>query len=200
VQARISAHFAAELAQAGQATLRVLNGQRHRQLLDDLDAFLADPPLTPRAEHKAGKALAKPVRRAERRLQHALAAVPSAEDPFVRVKVACLRAGQGDPAGGFEARHLAEVGLRHLRAGAVSLVLVGGLPGTGKSALAGAAADQRGVTLLSSDRVRKELAACPPIPAPMHRLERASTPPNGPNAPTPSYCAAPRPCSLTASR
>ena len=119
---------------------------------------------------------------------------------FVRVKVACLRAGQGDPAGGFEARHLAEVGLRHLRAGAVSLVLVGGLPGTGKSALAGAAADQRGVTLLSSDRVRKELAACPPIPAPMHRLERASTPPNGPNAPTPSYCAAPRPCSLTASR
>ena len=80
---------------------------------------------------------------------------------FVRVKVACLRAGQGDPAGGFEARHLAEVGLRHLGAGAVTLVLVGGLPGTGKSALAGAVADALGFMVLSSDRVRKELAGLP---------------------------------------
>jgi uncharacterized protein len=80
---------------------------------------------------------------------------------FVRVKVACLRAGQGDPAGEFEARHLAEVGLRHLGAGAVTLVLVGGLPGTGKSALADAVAGRLGFTVLSSDRVRKELAGLP---------------------------------------
>jgi uncharacterized protein len=80
---------------------------------------------------------------------------------FVRVKVACLRAGQGDPAGGSEVRHLAEIGLRHLAAGAVILVLVGGLPGTGKSALAGAVADRLGFTVLSSDRVRKELAGLP---------------------------------------
>ena len=80
VQARITAHFTAELAQAGQSALAALDGQRYLRLLDALDALLADPPLTPRAERKAGKVLAKPVRRAARRLQHALAAVPGAED------------------------------------------------------------------------------------------------------------------------
>ena len=80
---------------------------------------------------------------------------------FVRVKIACLRAVQGDPAAGFEARHLAEVALRHLRAGAVTLVVVGGLPGTGKSALAGAVAGRLGFTVLNSDRIRKELAGLP---------------------------------------
>jgi len=80
VQARITAHFTAELAQAGQTALRALDGQRYLRLLDDLDALLADPPLTPLAKRKAGKVLAKPVRRAARRLQRALAAVPGAED------------------------------------------------------------------------------------------------------------------------
>lgn len=80
---------------------------------------------------------------------------------FVRVKIACLRVVQGDPAAGFEARHLAEVTLRHLRAGAVTLALVGGLPGAGKSALAGAVADRLGFTVLNSDRIRKELAGLP---------------------------------------
>ena len=59
---------------------------------------------------------------------------------IVRAKVACLRVAQDDPPAGLEARHLVELALRHLRAGAVTLVLVGGLPGTGKSALADAAA------------------------------------------------------------
>ena len=64
---------------------------------------------------------------------------------FVRVKVACLRVAQDDPAAGFpaagfEARQLAEVALRHLHAGAVTFVVMGGLPGTGKSALADAVA------------------------------------------------------------
>jgi uncharacterized protein len=76
----------------------------------------------------------------------------------VRMKIACLRAVQDDPAAGFEAHHLAEVTMRHLRAGAVTLVLVGGLPGTGKSALAGAIAHRFGFTVLNSDRIRKELA------------------------------------------
>jgi uncharacterized protein len=77
---------------------------------------------------------------------------------FVRVKVACLQVAQGGPAAGFEARQLAEVALRHLRDGAVTLVLMGGLPGTGKSALAGTVAAQLGFTVLNSDRIRKELA------------------------------------------
>ena len=76
VQARITDCFTAELAQARQAALCALDGQRYLRLLDDLDALLADPPLTPVAARKAGKALAKPVWRAARRLQRALAAVP----------------------------------------------------------------------------------------------------------------------------
>jgi predicted kinase len=41
-------------------------------------------------------------------------------------------------------------------------VLVGGLPGTGKSVLAGAIADRLGSVVLSSDRIRKELAGFAP--------------------------------------
>jgi hypothetical protein len=77
---------------------------------------------------------------------------------FVRAKVACLRGGAQAPG---DAGRLAELTLRHLRAGAVTLVLVGGLPGTGKSSLAGAVADRLGFTILSSDRIRKELAGLP---------------------------------------
>ncbi len=80
VQARITAHFTAELAQARQTALAALDGQRYLRLLEDLDALLADPPLTPLAEREAGKALPEPVRRAARRLRRALAAVPGAED------------------------------------------------------------------------------------------------------------------------
>jgi hypothetical protein len=80
---------------------------------------------------------------------------------FVRVKIACLRAAQDEPVAGLEARHLTEVGLQHLRAGAVTLVLAGGLPGTGKTALADAVAGRLGFTVLSSDRIRKELAGLP---------------------------------------
>jgi len=77
---------------------------------------------------------------------------------FVRAKVACIKAAQGQPAAGRDARQLADLAHRHLRAGAVTLVLIGGLPGTGKSALAGAVADRLGWTVLSSDRIRHELA------------------------------------------
>ena len=119
---------------------------------------------------------------------------------FVRLKIACLRAAQGDPAAGFEARQLAEVALRHLRAGAVTLVLAGGLPGTGKSALAGAVAGRLGFTVLNSDRIRKELAGLPAeasarAPYGERHLHRRS----GPSAPTPSCCTAPPACSPGAS-
>jgi len=84
----------------------------------------------------------------------------------MRAKVACLRSGQGDPAAAGEARRLTGITLKHLREGAVALVLIGGLPGTGKSALADAVADRLGATVLSSDRVRKELAGLPPSKLP----------------------------------
>ncbi len=81
---------------------------------------------------------------------------------FVRAKVTCLRAADGDPEAAGQAWQLAGLTLRHLRAGAVTLVLIGGLPGAGKSALAGALADRLGCTVLRSDRIRKELAGVPP--------------------------------------
>jgi predicted kinase len=77
---------------------------------------------------------------------------------FVRAKVAGLRACQGDVRAAGGARQLAGIALGHLRSGAVTLVLAGGLPGTGKTTLADALADHLGFTVLSSDRIRKELA------------------------------------------
>ncbi|WP_330309129.1 MULTISPECIES: AAA family ATPase [unclassified Streptomyces] len=87
---------------------------------------------------------------------------------FVRAKVALIQSRQGAPGAQAAARRLITTTLRHLRTSAVGLTLVGGLPGSGKSTLSGALADRLGVTLLSSDRLRKELAGIPaeePAPA-----------------------------------
>ncbi|WP_308122298.1 AAA family ATPase [Streptomyces sp. WAC04114] len=80
---------------------------------------------------------------------------------FVRAKVSLIQARQGTPGTQAAARRLITTTLRHLRLSAVGLTLVGGLPGSGKSTLSGALADRLGVTLLSSDRLRKELAGIP---------------------------------------
>jgi aminoglycoside phosphotransferase family enzyme/predicted kinase len=87
---------------------------------------------------------------------------------FVRAKVTCVRAAQGDADAADLARRLADLAADHLRRGRVRLVLVGGLPGTGKSTLAGRLAEaEDGWVLLRSDVVRKELAGLPPDrPAP----------------------------------
>ncbi|CAM5521621.1 putative protein [Streptomyces griseoloalbus] len=71
------------------------------------------------------------------------------------------QARQGAPGAEAAFRRLVSTALRHLRTSAVGLTLVGGLPGSGKSTLSGALADRLGVTLLSSDRLRKELAGIP---------------------------------------
>lgn len=79
----------------------------------------------------------------------------------VRAKVACLRGEQGDTSiraeSRVEARRYAELAAGHLRTAEVRLVLVGGLPGTGKSTVSDALAGELGMVALSSDRVRKEL-------------------------------------------
>ena len=80
VEARVTGHFTAELARAGRIAVAALDGRRYRRLRDDLNGLLTLPPLTPLAGHKAGKVLAKPVRRAGRRLSRALAAVSEAQD------------------------------------------------------------------------------------------------------------------------
>jgi uncharacterized protein len=80
----------------------------------------------------------------------------------VRAKVACLRHDQGERHAAADADAHLRLAVAHLRDGAVRLALVGGLPGTGKTTLGGALADRFGAVLLSSDRVRKELAGIDP--------------------------------------
>ncbi|ABD11625.1 hypothetical protein ThrDRAFT_03274 [Frankia casuarinae] len=93
-----------------------------------------------------------------RSLQHLYVAYRA----FVRAKVTCIRGGQGDPDAAEEARRLLAVAHRHLRAGRVQLVVVGGLPGTGKTTLAGRLAGVGdGWVLLRSDVIRQELTGMP---------------------------------------
>lgn len=82
---------------------------------------------------------------------------------FVRVKVQCLRYAQGDHGAVVDARAYADIAVRHLHEGAVRMIVMGGLPGAGKSTVAGLIADRLGAVLLSSDRLRKELDGIDPL-------------------------------------
>nr|WP_156920289.1 bifunctional aminoglycoside phosphotransferase/ATP-binding protein [Segniliparus rugosus] len=76
---------------------------------------------------------------------------------LVRAKVDYVRLGQGHAQSRAEAlRHL-RLAADHLERGAARLVLIGGLPGTGKSTLAAALAGEVGAAVVSSDEVRHEL-------------------------------------------
>ena len=79
----------------------------------------------------------------------------------VRVTVACVRHAQGDPSSAGTARELHRVVHDHLDRARVTLVLVGGLPGTGKSTVASGLSDAQEWALLRSDEVRKDLAGLP---------------------------------------
>lgn len=81
---------------------------------------------------------------------------------MVRAKVACLRATTGDHDAPYEARRLTALAFAHVSAATIRLVLVGGLPGTGKSTLAGGLSATTGWPLLRSDVLRKELAGLSP--------------------------------------
>ena len=88
---------------------------------------------------------------------------------FVRAKVACLRAAQGDPGAQLEARAYVRIAVHHLRAAQVRLVLVGGLPGVGKSTVASGLAGRMQADLFRTDVIRKEFAFLgvdEPVPAP----------------------------------
>ena len=77
----------------------------------------------------------------------------------VRAKVACLRAAQGDPDAPAQARALLELAERRMTTAQVSLVVIGGTPGTGKSWLAAAVGERTGWTVLRSDVVRQSVTA-----------------------------------------
>ncbi len=77
----------------------------------------------------------------------------------VRAKVASLRhADRGDAASAAEAAALLALAQQHLEAGRVRIVLIGGLPGSGKTTLAVDLAHALGGEHLRSDAVRKERA------------------------------------------
>ncbi len=78
----------------------------------------------------------------------------------VRAKVAALRAQQASS----EDRQVTELlalAARHLEAGRVHLVVIGGPPGTGKSTLAQTVGTLLEAKVIRSDEVRKELAGLP---------------------------------------
>ena len=75
----------------------------------------------------------------------------------VRAKVTALRSAQGDPDAAAQAVALLHLAASQLQRGRVRLVLVGGLPGTGKSTLAEQLGIRLGFVVLRSDEVRKEL-------------------------------------------
>jgi aminoglycoside phosphotransferase family enzyme len=83
----------------------------------------------------------------------------------VRAKVTCIRheqaTGAARAAARDEAQQLLALTGRHLEAGRVRLVVVGGLPAMGKSTVAAGVADALGAVHLRSDEVRKELAGLP---------------------------------------
>ncbi len=80
----------------------------------------------------------------------------------VRALVAGLRVEQGDATSGPAARQLLALADRHLEAGRVRQVVVGGPPGSGKSTLAAGIGAVLGAAVLRSDEVRKELAGLDP--------------------------------------
>ncbi len=76
---------------------------------------------------------------------------------YVRAKVCCLRTSQGAEGASAEAAAAFHaLALDHLRGARERLVLVGGLPGTGKSTLAAGLGAARGWTVLRSDEIRGE--------------------------------------------
>lgn len=80
----------------------------------------------------------------------------------VRAKVSAIRADQGVAGSAQTAEDLLALARRHLDAARIRLVLVGGLPGTGKSTVAAGLGETLGAVVLRSDVVRKELAGLAP--------------------------------------
>ena len=87
---------------------------------------------------------------------------------YVRAKVACLRSEQNG-VGWNAACDLQALALKHLRSARSAVLLVGGLPGTGKSTLAAGLAAETGWPLIRSDEIRRQQSEGPDRYAPESR-------------------------------
>ncbi|MGO9457976.1 MAG: AAA family ATPase [Acidimicrobiales bacterium] len=88
----------------------------------------------------------------------------------VRALVGGLRSLQGDPVAAASALQLLGLSAAHLEAGRVRLVIVGGLPGSGKTTVAREISGALDAAMVRSDEVRKALAGIDPLtpmPAPL---------------------------------
>jgi aminoglycoside phosphotransferase family enzyme/predicted kinase len=75
----------------------------------------------------------------------------------VRAKVDCIRTGQGHAEAATDARAHLALARKHLRAGTVRMILVGGGPGSGKTTVARALGEHFSAEVISSDDVRREM-------------------------------------------
>ena len=76
---------------------------------------------------------------------------------FMRAKIACLRAEDGEEAAPARAARLLEMSESHLKQGRVRILMIGGLPGTGKTTCARRIEGMGEWELLRSDVIRKGL-------------------------------------------
>jgi predicted kinase len=97
-------------------------------------------------------------------LPRSLVSFYAAYRALVRAMVACVRTDEpdADPAVATLARDLLHRSLEHLHVAQPRLVLVGGLPGTGKTTVAAGIGAATGWAVLRSDVIRKELPGLAP--------------------------------------
>jgi hypothetical protein len=110
----------------------------------------------------------------------------------VRAKVGAIRAAQGDDPAVAEARRLLALSRRHLEAGAVRLVLVGGYPALGSPRSPPASPPSLGRRSFAAMSCGKSLRASGPTSLHRPPSARASTTRRRPLLPTPRYCIARR--------
>lgn len=79
----------------------------------------------------------------------------------VRAKIEAIRHQQGDPDAAAAMARYHRLCAEHLERGQVTLVLVGGSPGTGKTTVAGHLSNALGYAVLGTDELRKDLAGRP---------------------------------------